>query len=89
MSGKEPELMLSFRAVIVTNPLQNVVHYQTVTISKHIHDSLRLSLSDWNTKPIIATQTFIEAIEMLECAGTNIQDDIYQCSKDELFVKVD
>ena len=39
--------------------------------------------------PITATQTFIEAIEMQECAGTNIQDDIYQCSKDKLFAKVD
>ena len=39
--------------------------------------------------PITATHTFIEAIEMQECARTKIQDDIYQCSKDELFAKVD
>ena len=45
--------------------------------------------SDWNKIPITATQTFIEAIEMQECARTNIQDDTHQCSKDDLFAKVD
>ena len=39
--------------------------------------------------PITATQTFIEAIEIKECVGTEIQDDIYQYWKDKLFAKVD
>ena len=66
-AGKEPELPSSFQAVIVTDPSQNVVHYQPVTISKHIHDSLRLSFSDLTKIPITASQTFTEAIEIQEC----------------------
>ena len=38
--------------------------------------------------PVSAIQTFIEAIEMQECVGTDIQDDIHRCSKEDLFVKV-
>ena len=48
----------------------------------------KLSLSPIRYKTITATQTFIEAVEMQECTGTNIQDDIYQSSKDEMFAKV-
>jgi hypothetical protein len=88
-TGKEPKLPSSFQAVIVTDPFQNVVHYQTVTIFKHIHESLRMSFSDWGKMPISATQTFIEAIEMQECIGTDIQDDIHHYSKDDVFAKVD
>ena len=45
-AGKEQVLPSLFRAVIVTDPSQNVVHYQMLTISKHIHDILRLFFSD-------------------------------------------
>ena len=41
-AGKEHILLSLFQVVIVTNPLQNVVHYQPVTILKHIRESLRL-----------------------------------------------
>ena len=37
--------------------------------------------------PITAIQLFIEAIEMQECTGKKIQDNIYQSSKNKLFAK--
>ena len=41
-AGKGHILPSLFQAAIVTDPLQNIVHYQTVTILEHIHESPRL-----------------------------------------------